>query len=108
MPAESSTSDRDAESAPAATDGGTGFDEAALYRTVRTAVEDAILDAVGTLLLVVVGTAIAIAGGRFVVSATFGSTVALAPLAAGVWIVVIGVYVVTSSLGLVQPVREWF
>jgi hypothetical protein len=107
MSAESSSSGRDAKNDPPATDGDAGFDEAALYRTVRTAVEDAILDAVGTVLLVLVGTVIAIAGGRLVVSGAFGSTVALAPVAAGVWIVAIGVYIVTSSLGLVAPIREW-
>lgn len=93
---------------PLATDGGApGFDEEALYRTVRQAVQDAILDAIGTVLLVAIGSALALVGGSFLVRTAFETGVSAPALALGVWLVAVGFYVVASTLGVVQPVRDW-
>ena len=83
------------------------FDQEALYRTVRQAVQDAILDAVGTIALVTVGGALAVVGGSFLVRSAFEYGVSAPTLAAGVWMVAIGLYVVASTLGVIQSVRDW-
>ena len=83
------------------------LDEEALYRTVRQAVQDAILDAVGTIALVTIGGALAFAGASLLVRTATASGLPVALLAAGVWMLAIGLYVVGSTLGVVQPVRDW-
>lgn len=108
MPSEPSRTSDDAD-VPVEADGdASGFDEETLYRTVRQAVQDAILDAVGTMLLVVVGTALALVGGSALVRTATAGDLSIPVLAVGVWLVAIGFYVVGSTLGVVQPVRDWF
>ncbi|MFB6161116.1 MAG: hypothetical protein ABEJ61_08065 [Haloferacaceae archaeon] len=84
------------------TDGGTspGFDEAALHDVVRRAVKDALLDVVGTLLLVGVGFVLVVAG----LQAALGTTSRLG-VVAGVGVAAVGVYVAAAALELVPPVR---
>lgn len=80
-----------------------GFDEVALYGVVRTAVEDAFLGAVGTILLVGVAFVLVVVGA----SAAF-RTASLPGLAFGVGAAVFGLYLAGSTLGLIPPAREWF
>ncbi|NHX36592.1 MULTISPECIES: hypothetical protein [Halolamina] len=108
MPSESPRSDDDRSVPSDPTDAAAGIDQEALYGTVRRAVEDAILDAVGTMLAVAVGTAIGIAGASFLLRTATDSGLSVPVLAAGVWLTAIGFYVVASTLGVVQPVRDWF
>lgn len=94
----------DAGRGSAAPDGGTspGFDERALYHTVRRAVEDAILNAVGTLLLVGIGLLFVASGGQVLVRAdgTFGYGL-------GVAILAFGCYLAAAAVGVVPSAREW-
>jgi hypothetical protein len=78
-----------------------GFDERALYRVVRHAVEDAILGVLGTLLLLGIAFVVVIFGARVAVSGS--STVAVV---AGVAAVGYGVYLAAATLGVVPSVRE--
>lgn len=83
--------------------GDPGFDEVALYGVVRKAVEDAILGAVGTILLVGVAFVLVLVGATTAVrtpglgGVLFGSAAAL-----------FGLYLAGSTLGLIPPAREWF
>ena len=86
------------------TDGGSpGFDEAALYIVVREAVTDALLDVIGTLLLVGVAFVLVVAGGRAVVESS-------SPVGAGLGVVLAagGFYLAAATLELVPPIRTWF
>lgn len=80
-----------------------GFDEAALYGVVRSAVEDAILGVIGTLLLtgvafVLVGFGISlVAGASEMAGVTFGGVA-----------IVVGLYVAAATLRVIPPIREWF
>lgn len=87
------------------TDGGAepGFDDAALYAVVRTAVKDAFLDVIGTVLLVGIGLVLVVAGGGAIVRAS-----GLTGVAIGVWFVALGVYIAATALELVPSVRDWF
>jgi hypothetical protein len=79
-----------------------GFDEAALYTVVREAVKDALLDVIGTLLLVGVAFVLVVAGGQAVLAS--GST---ATAAIGVAVAGFGLYLAAATLEIVPPVREW-
>ncbi|MFB6353283.1 MAG: hypothetical protein ABEJ92_04285 [Halobacteriales archaeon] len=79
-----------------------GFDEVALYGVVRKAVEDAILGAVGTILLVGVAFVLVVVGA----TAAF-RTPSPAGVASGVGVSLLGLYLASSTLGLVPPMREW-
>ena len=85
-------------------DGGAspGFDEAALYRVVRAAVKDALLDVLGTLLLVGVAFVLVLAGGQAVVSSGSSGGALLGLAVAG-----FGLYLAAATLEVVPPVREW-
>lgn len=87
------------------TDGGpdTGLDEQALYVVVRKAVEDAIVGAVGTLLLVGVGVWLVWFGA--VVAVSGGSPVAVA---AGIAVAVIGFGLAARALDVLPPIDELF
>lgn len=80
-----------------------GFDEAALYAVVRKAVEDAILGAIGTLLLVGVSFLIVWVGVTVVVS-----TQNLPGAALGVLAILVGGYLAAATLEVIPPAREWF
>ena len=90
------------------TDGaGPGFDEAALYVVVRDAVKDALLDVIGTLLLVGIAFVLVLAGGQalFASAAQYGGS----PVgtAVGVGLIVAGLYIAAATLEVVPPIREW-
>ncbi len=87
------------------TDGGAeiGFDEAALYGVVRKAVEDAILSAIGTLLLVGVSSVIVWVGVTVLLEAD-----ALFGTAFGAAALLLGLYLAAATLKIIPPVRKWF
>jgi hypothetical protein len=87
------------------TDGGvsSGFDDELLYSVVRTAVKDAVLDVIGTLLLVGVGFVLVAAGAQAVIQPS-----SLPQVMVGVWIAAIGVYLAATALELIPPIRDWF
>lgn len=80
-----------------------GFDEVALYGVVRKAVEDAILGAVGTLLLVGVAFVLVLVGA----SAAIRSPGLLGVMFGG-GALVVGLYLGATTLELIPPAREWF
>ncbi|MFC7767496.1 hypothetical protein ACFQS5_01930 [Salinirubellus sp. GCM10025899] len=86
------------------TDGGSPpeLDEAALYRVVRAAVEDALLDVLGTLLLVGVAFVLVVTGGQAVVASDSTAGTAL-----GLVVAVGGVYLAAATLEVIPPVRDW-
>lgn len=89
------------------TDGGEhpapGFEEVALYNLVRDAVKDALLDVIGTVLLVGIAFVLVIAGAQAVFSAlSFGT------LAVGVGVTAVGVYLAAATLEIIPPIRDWF
>ncbi|WP_247010186.1 hypothetical protein [Halorientalis litorea] len=91
-------SDGDDRTAP---DGGAdpGFDEAALFPVVRAAVKDAMLDVLGTVLLVFVGGVLVLVGVQLAFGALDTSAVA-----AGIVLAAFGTYVAASALELVPSV----
>ena len=88
----------------AETDGGTnaGFDEVVLYGVVRNAVKDAILDVIGTLLLL----GISFMGIWAGILAIGYSTVVGAALGGSV--IVVSLYIAAATLEVIPPIREWF
>ncbi|WP_255152901.1 hypothetical protein [Halorarius halobius] len=91
---------------PTETDGGDsfdpGFDEAALYRVVRDAVKDALLDVIGTVLLLGIAFVLVIAG----IQAVF-SSISLGTVAIGIGVLAFGVYLAAATLEIIPPIREW-
>lgn len=85
------------------TDGDPGFDEDAVYAVVRAAMKDAMLDVIGTVLLVGVALVVFWAGLMLVVSGG-GSP---GGVAVGVAAVVFSVYLAGSAVDLVPSVWEW-
>lgn len=79
-----------------------GFDEAALSAVVHDAVKDALLDVVGTLLLVGIAFVLVVAGGQALLRSTslFGTAFSIS-LAA------IGIYLAAATLELIPPIRDW-
>lgn len=98
------SSDPEGEPAGPGTDGGAspGFDEATLYRVVRAAVKDALLDVLGMLLLVGVAFVLVLAGVQAVLAS--GST---AGAAVGLAVAGFGLYLAAATLEVIPPVREW-
>jgi len=83
----------------------TGFDEQALYRVVRSAVEDAILGVLGTLLLLAIAAFFVWVGGAMLLSAAeAGLTLTLGY---GIVFLAFGLYLGAATLDLVPPLREW-
>ena len=83
----------------------TGFDEQALYRVVRSAVEDAILGVLGTLLLLGIAAFFAWLGGAMLVSAA--STGVTPNLGFGILFLSFGLYLGAATLDLVPSFGEW-
>ena len=83
----------------------TGFDEQALYRVVRSAVEDAILGVLGTLLLLAIAAFFAWLGGAMLVSAAGAGPTA--SLGFGIVFLAFGLYLGAATLDLVPSLREW-
>ncbi|MFC6989210.1 hypothetical protein ACFQJD_11735 [Haloplanus sp. GCM10025708] len=94
--------DRSDDDAPKADGGAAGFDEARLYTVVRNAVKDALLDVVGTLLLVGVAFVLVVAGVQAVLWGLSPGTITI-----GVVAVAFGLYLAAAALELVPPVRDW-
>jgi len=83
----------------------TGFDEQALYRVVRSAVEDAILGVLGTLLLLAIAAFFVWVGGAMLLSAAeAGLTLSLG---FGLVFLAFGLYLGAATLDLVPSLREW-
>lgn len=82
--------------------GGNGFDEAALYRVIHAAVKDALLDVIGTLLLVGIAFVVVVVGGRVLLSSATPLSIV-----AGVGLVVWGLYLAAATLEIIPPVRAW-
>ncbi|WP_253736321.1 hypothetical protein [Halohasta salina] len=93
-------------SPPAESTDETGFDEQALYRVVRSAVEDAILGVLGTLLLLGIAAFFVWLGGAMVVSAAEAGLTA--GLGFGIVFLLFGLYLGATTLDLVPPLGEWF
>ena len=74
-----------------------------LYTILRAAIEDAMMNVLGSLVLVVVGFLFAIAGAFLFITG-------LDPVGmyVGMVIILIGFYIVAVSLGAIRPVRQWF
>ena len=95
---------------PAETDGGTTassqatIDEGALYVVIRKAVEDAILDVIGTLLLV--GLALVLIWFGIMVTASAFTSNRLAA-AGGVFVILFGFYMALSALDMVPSIEEF-
>lgn len=83
----------------------TGFDEQALYRVVRSAVEDAILGVLGTLLLLGIAAFFLWLGGAMFLSAASGGLTA--NLGFGTVFLTFGLYLGARTLDLVPPLGEW-
>lgn len=100
----SSTSDSSTPDSRVESDGGTGpgFDEAALYRVTHSAVKDALLDVIGTLLLVGIAFVLVVAGGQAIISSS--TTIGIV---AGVGFVTVGLYIAAATLEIIPPIREW-
>jgi hypothetical protein len=80
-----------------------GFDEARLHAVVRDAVEDAILGAVGTLLLVGIAVVLLATAGSIVLQATAPIGVVI-----GIGVGLPAAYLFAATLGLIPPIRDWF
>ena len=92
----------DTSDGPQATGGSVAqLSEEELYAVVRVATEDAVLGALGTLMLVGIGIVLASWGATLLLSAT------PLPAAIGVVLVLFGAYLALSSLRMIPPVREW-
>jgi hypothetical protein len=78
------------------------IDEQALYKVVRSAVEDAILGVLGTILLLGIAVFLVWAGGALLISEA-------SPVGLGLGVVFLGfgLYLGAATLGLVPPYDEW-
>ena len=70
---------------------------------VRDAVKDALLDVIGTVLLLGIAFVLVIAG----IQAVF-SSISLETVAIGIGVVAVGVYLAAATLEIIPPIREWF
>ncbi|WP_255190869.1 hypothetical protein [Natronobeatus ordinarius] len=98
-------SDLDRSAEPDRTDGGydVGLDEQELYLVVRTAVKDAMLDVVGTLVLLGFALGLVWIGGWMAIDGDSTGFVA-----AGGAFVVAGALLAAVALELLPPIRDWF
>ncbi|ACV47759.1 MULTISPECIES: hypothetical protein [Halomicrobium] len=89
---------------PRRSDGGVdpGFDPDTLYRVVRAAIKDALLDVIGTLLLLGVALVIVAMGGQLLLAAMSEVAMVL-----GALLVLFGLYLGAATLELIPPLREW-
>jgi hypothetical protein len=75
------------------------------YVVLRKAVQDGIVGAVGTIILVVLGLYLIFFGVMIAVS---GGTTAIVQAAGGVVIIIVGGYFTLSALGFIRPVEKYF
>lgn len=80
-----------------------GFDEVAFYRVMRKAVKDALLDVIGTVLLLGIAFVLVIAG----IQAVFTS-LSLGTVAIGIGVTAVGTYLAAAALEIIPPIRYWF
>lgn len=80
----------------------TGVDEAALYSVIHAAVKDALLDVIGTLLLVGIAFVLVVAGGQALLTSTSTAAIAI-----GFTLVVCGLYLAAATLEVIPPIRDW-
>jgi hypothetical protein len=86
-------------------DGGSAaptIDEGVLYGVIRKAVKDALLDVIGTLLLVGLAVVLIWIGG-----ASLLSSVSLLGGAFGAIIAIVGLYIAAATLEIIPPIRDW-
>lgn len=88
------------------TDGGydAGIDEERLYHTVRSAVEDAILNVLGTLFLLGLSLVLVLYGA--IVAANAFSGGGLVPILFGIGLIGAGFYLAAATLELIPSIRE--
>lgn len=79
-----------------------GVDEAALFRLIRDAVKDALLDVIGTLLLLGVACILVVAGVQL-----FVSSISQLGVAIGGVLIVVGLYLAAATLEIIPPIRDW-
>lgn len=78
------------------------LNEEMLYRVVRKAVKDALLDVIGTVLLVGVAFVLAVAGSQ----AMIWSTSILETVISSI-LLLVGLYIAAATLELIPPIRRW-
>ena len=83
----------------------TGFDEQALYRVVRSAVEDAILGVLGTLLLLAIAAVFVWIGGAMLLAAA--SSASVLSLGFGLVFLTFGLFLAAATLDLIPSLAEW-
>lgn len=78
------------------------LDQADLYTLIQAAVKDAILDVIGTILLVLIAFVLVLTGAQVILSSTvpFASVI-------GIVLVVVGLYLAGTTLEVIPPIREW-
>jgi hypothetical protein len=79
-----------------------GIDEAALFRLIRDAVKDALLDVIGTLLLLGLASVLVLVGVQL-----FFSSLSQLGVAIGGVLVIVGLYLAAATLEIVPPIRDW-
>lgn len=77
--------------------------KAELYTVIQAAVKDALLDVIGTVLLVAIAFVVVLVGGQVLLS----SSTLFAPVI-GLSLVVFGVYLAGATLEVIPPVRDWW
>ncbi len=93
----------DAQSRAAGDGAGPGFDEERLFLVIRDAVKDALLDVLGTLLLLGVAFVLVVSGGQ----ALLWSTSTMMAVGGAV-VLAVGLYLAAATLELVPSVSDWF
>jgi len=88
------------------TDGGynTGIDEEILYDTMRSAVEDALLNVLGTLFLLGISLVLVFYGAIAAASALSGGGIIQVPIAIG--LIGFGFYLAAATLEFVPSIRD--
>jgi hypothetical protein len=78
------------------------IDEAALFRLIRDAVKDALLDVIGTLLLLGIACILVVAGVQL-----FISSISQPGIAIGGVLLAVGLYLAAATLEIIPPLRDW-
>ena len=78
------------------------LDQTGLYRIIQAAVKDALLDVIGTVLLVVIAFVLVLTGAQVILSSTvpFASVIGLS-------LVLIGLYLAGTTLEVIPSARDW-
>jgi len=109
VPGRPNESDADTDSPGVTPDGGAdpGFDEATLYVVVRDAVTDALLDVIGTVLLVGIAFVLVVAGGQALVASLTTGARTPAVVVGSVVVIAVGLCAAAATLEVVPSIREW-